>query len=114
MNEVLEEVALTMDKTYLFFVDDHLVNNSKKLQQRAIAIFKGMVEKGLQRPWFTQASMNVVDNEEVVKWAHKSGCCPGLNADMEWKNMPYSKYLRRTDWIIKLFSFTVWRKFRVS
>lgn len=74
VEEVLDEIELSKDKPYLFFVDDHIVNNSKRAQQRAIDIFKGMVDRGLQRNWFCQASLNVADNEEVLKWAHKSGC----------------------------------------
>lgn len=74
VEEVLDEIELSKEKPYLFFVDDHIVNNSKKAQQRAIEIFKGMIDRGLQRAWFSQASINVGDNEEVLKWAHKSGC----------------------------------------
>lgn len=74
VDEVLDEMELSKDKPYMFIVDDHIVNNSKNAQQRAISIFKGIINRGLKRHWFCQASLNVADNEEVLKWAHKSGC----------------------------------------
>jgi len=74
VEEILDEIELCFDYPQLFFVDDHLVNNSKKAQERAIRLFKGMVKRKLRKPWFGQGSLNIVDNEKVLKWAHRSGC----------------------------------------
>lgn len=74
IEDVLDEIEMSAHYPQLFFVDDHIVNNSKPAQERAIALFKGMVKRKLQKPWFAQGSLNVVDNENVLKWAHRSGC----------------------------------------
>ena len=33
-----------------------------------------MVERGLKKQWFCQASINVADNLEVLEWAGRAGC----------------------------------------
>jgi radical SAM superfamily enzyme YgiQ (UPF0313 family) len=33
-----------------------------------------MIERGIKKQWFCQASMNFADNEEVLEYAAKSGC----------------------------------------
>jgi radical SAM superfamily enzyme YgiQ (UPF0313 family) len=33
-----------------------------------------MIERGIRKDWFCQASMNFADNEEVLEYAAKSGC----------------------------------------
>ncbi len=40
----------------------------------ALAIFKGMVERGLEKWWFCQASLSFADDEEVLHWAGYAGC----------------------------------------
>lgn len=70
---VLDELEQT-SRTLLFFVDDNLVNNKKGAEERAIRLFKGMVERKLNKLWFSQAALNFADNEEVLYWARKSGC----------------------------------------
>lgn len=73
----IEDVLNELEKTtrpLLFFVDDNLVNNKKGAKERAIRLFKGMVERGINKTWFSQAALNFGDNEEVLYWARKSGC----------------------------------------
>lgn len=74
VDQILDEIEKNDKYPLLFFVDDHIVNNSKGAQQRAIALFKGMVKRGITKPWFGQGSLNIVDNEEVLKWMNRSGC----------------------------------------
>ena len=71
--EVLDELEETT-RPMLFFVDDNLVNNKKHADERAIRLFKGMVDRGIKKHWFSQATVNFADNEEVLYWARKSGC----------------------------------------
>jgi radical SAM superfamily enzyme YgiQ (UPF0313 family) len=71
--DVLDEVEKTT-RPMLFFVDDNLVNNKKGADERAIRLFKGMIERGIKKIWFSQAAVNFADNEEVLYWARKSGC----------------------------------------
>ena len=73
VEEVLDELEETT-RPMLFFVDDNLVNNKKGADERAIRLFKGMVERGMKKAWFSQAALNFADNDEVLYWARKSGC----------------------------------------
>ena len=70
---VLDEVAQTSRKL-LFFVDDNLINQKKGAQERAIRLFRGMIDRKLDKYWFSQAALNFADNDEVLYWARKSGC----------------------------------------
>ena len=83
VEDVLDELE-KVTRPLIFFVDDHLVNNTRGAQERAIRLFKGMVQRGIRRMWFSQASINFADNEEVLYWAGKSGCkliLMGIEAD---------------------------------
>jgi radical SAM superfamily enzyme YgiQ (UPF0313 family) len=73
IDEVLEELA-TIPQQNVFILDDNIVGNTQKSQQRAIQLFKGIVERGIKKDWIGQASLNVADNEEVLSWAARSGC----------------------------------------
>jgi radical SAM superfamily enzyme YgiQ (UPF0313 family) len=70
---VLDELEKT-HRPLLFIVDDNLVNNKKGADQRAISLFKGMTERKIHKIWMGQAAVNFADNNEVLYWAHKSGC----------------------------------------
>ncbi|MEI7727499.1 MAG: radical SAM protein [Bacteroidota bacterium] len=71
--EILDELEET-SRPMLFFVDDNLINNKKGADERAIRLFKGMIERGINKVWFSQAALNFADNDEVLYWARKSGC----------------------------------------
>lgn len=73
IEDVLNELEETEHKL-LFFVDDNLLNNKKGAAERAIALFKGMVERGIEKHWLSQVAVNFGDNEEVLYWASKAGC----------------------------------------
>jgi len=73
ISEVLDELEKLPTKL-VFFFDDNIIGYGKKNQERAIALFKGIVERGLKIDWIGQASLNFADNEEVLKWAARSGC----------------------------------------
>lgn len=73
IEDVLKELAET-ERKLLFFVDDNLVNNKKGAEERAIALFKGMVDRGMHKHWLSQVAVNFADNEEVLYWASKAGC----------------------------------------
>jgi radical SAM superfamily enzyme YgiQ (UPF0313 family) len=73
VDSVLNELDKTKRKL-LFFVDDNLVNNKKGSEERAIRLFKGMIGRKLNKTWYSQAAVNFADNEEVLRWARKSGC----------------------------------------
>ena len=73
INEILDELE-TIPQKYIFFVDDNIIGYGKNSQQRAIELFKGMIKRKLKKEWFSQASLNFADNDEVLKYARKSGC----------------------------------------
>lgn len=73
VDEVLDELE-SIEHKMVYFVDDNLIGYGKKSQYRAIALFKGIIERGINIDWFCSASMNFADNEEVLEYAAKSGC----------------------------------------
>jgi radical SAM superfamily enzyme YgiQ (UPF0313 family) len=70
---VLDELE-TIPQKMVFFVDDNIIGYGRDDEERAIALFKGMVERGIKKDWFCQASVNFANNEEVLEYAAKSGC----------------------------------------
>ncbi len=84
-NEILDELE-TIPQQMLFFVDDNIIGYGEDSRQAALDLFKGMVERKLNKLWFCQASINFADDEEVLKWAAKAGCKMvflGLEAEEE-------------------------------
>jgi len=73
IKEVLDELEILPTKL-VFFCDDNIIGYGKKSQERAIELFKGIVERGIKMEWAGQVSLNFADNEEVLKWAARSGC----------------------------------------
>lgn len=73
LEEVLDELE-TIPQKRVFFVDDNIIGFGKQDEERAIALFKGIVKRGIKKDWFCQASMNFANNEEVLEYAAKSGC----------------------------------------
>jgi radical SAM superfamily enzyme YgiQ (UPF0313 family) len=71
--EVLDELE-TIPQKMLFFVDDNIIGYGKRSREQALALFRGMVERGLNKWWFCQASLNFADDEEVLHWAGRAGC----------------------------------------
>lgn len=70
---VLDELQ-TVPQKMVFFVDDNIIGFGKEDEERAIALFKGMIARGIKKDWFCQASVNFANNEEVLEYAAKSGC----------------------------------------
>lgn len=80
---VLDELE-TIPQNYLFFVDDNFIGYSKKDEERVIALCKGMMERRVNKKWSAQVSINFAANEELLKYAAKSGCksvCIGVEAE---------------------------------
>jgi len=73
VEEVLDELE-TIPQKMVFFVDDNLIGYGKQAEEHAIALFKGIIKRGIKKNWFCQASMNFADNEEVLEYAARSGC----------------------------------------
>jgi len=73
VEKVLDELQ-SIPQKMVFFVDDNIIGYGKDDEERAISLFKGMVERGIKKDWFCQASMNFANNEEVLEYAAESGC----------------------------------------
>jgi radical SAM superfamily enzyme YgiQ (UPF0313 family) len=71
--EVLDELE-TIPHKMLFFVDDNIIGYGKESREQALEIFRGMVERKLDKWWFCQASLNFADDDEVLRWAGRAGC----------------------------------------
>jgi len=72
-----EDVLVELDQIqgeYVFFLDDNLIGYSPESKQRAIELFKGMIRRGIRSKWWMQASINVADDENVIRLAAQAGC----------------------------------------
>jgi len=73
VEEVLDELqSIPHDK--FIFVDDNLFGRGKEDNERAISLFKGMIERGINKQWVCQTTVDASDNEEMLYYASKSGC----------------------------------------
>jgi radical SAM superfamily enzyme YgiQ (UPF0313 family) len=72
-DEVLAELE-TIPQRLLFFVDDNIIGYGRESREQALALFKGMVNRKLNKMWLCQASLNFADDEEVLHWAGRAGC----------------------------------------
>ena len=73
VDNILDEIEQISNQS-IFFVDDNIIGHNKITQEHAMELFKGMIERKLDKYWYSQASMNVADNPELLKLAAKSGC----------------------------------------
>jgi radical SAM superfamily enzyme YgiQ (UPF0313 family) len=71
--EVLAELE-TIPQKKLVFVDDNIIGYGRASREQALAIFRGMVERRMNKSWFCQASLNFGDDEELLTWASRAGC----------------------------------------
>jgi radical SAM superfamily enzyme YgiQ (UPF0313 family) len=71
--DVLNELEKIKGK-YITFIDDNMVGYSPESKNRAIELFEGMIGLGLRKKWWMQTSMNVADDEHLLKLAAQAGC----------------------------------------
>lgn len=73
VDEVLSELA-NIPQRRIFFVDDNMFGYGKQAEERAVSLFKGMIQKRMNKLWFAQTSINFAENDEALDLAVKSGC----------------------------------------
>jgi len=73
VEQVLDELE-AIDNKNIFFSDNTILGYGEKAEQRAIQLFRGMVDRGLNKRWFSQVNIDIAYSPEVLKWAQKSGC----------------------------------------
>ena len=71
--EVLDEME-TIPQELLFIVDDNIIGYGSADRAQTLELFRGMVDRGIKKKWFCQASVNVADDPEVLQWAARAGC----------------------------------------
>ncbi len=73
VEDVLDELE-TIPQERLFIIDDNIIGYNRASAERGLALFKGMVERGIKKDWICQASMNIAQHEDVLHYAAESGC----------------------------------------
>lgn len=73
INDVLDEMEAIPQKK-LNIIDDDLVGYTRKSMDRATELFKGMIDRNINKDWVCQASLNFGSNDELLHYAAKSGC----------------------------------------
>jgi radical SAM superfamily enzyme YgiQ (UPF0313 family) len=73
VDEVVEELK-TIKKKYVFFVDDNILGIGQKNEERALTLFEEIVRSGVKKYWISQASINIAQNETLLRLMKKSGC----------------------------------------
>jgi radical SAM superfamily enzyme YgiQ (UPF0313 family) len=68
--EVWEELAATGGKRPILFTDENVFVD----REWTLALFQGMAERGLKRPYAVQASLNIADDDEMLAALRDSGC----------------------------------------
>ncbi|UCC60388.1 MAG: B12-binding domain-containing radical SAM protein [Dehalococcoidia bacterium] len=73
VNEVLDELEALKTK-WFFFTDDNILGYGKKAEERAIQLFRGMIDRGIKKRWGCYVGIDFANNPEVMKYAKKAGC----------------------------------------
>ncbi|MDD3739294.1 MAG: radical SAM protein [Lentimicrobiaceae bacterium] len=73
IDDILDEIEILPTKYFIFF-DDNIIGYGKHGKERAIELFKGMVKRDIKKHWIAQATLQIANEPEVLKWAAKSGC----------------------------------------
>jgi radical SAM superfamily enzyme YgiQ (UPF0313 family) len=71
--EVLDEMEALNCREF-FFSDDNILGYGKGAEERAIRLFRGMIDRGLNKRWVSQVGIDFSNNRELLKWAQKAGC----------------------------------------
>ncbi len=73
VEDVLKEMASTSYKG-LMFAEDNFYGHSKKSNERARQLFKGMTERNIIKDWFGFTALNTAFDDETLKYMASSGC----------------------------------------
>jgi len=73
VEEVLDELE-ALDRKFFFFSDDNILGYGQKAEERAIQLFRGMIDRGLNKQWGCYVGIDFANNPEVLKYARRAGC----------------------------------------
>jgi radical SAM superfamily enzyme YgiQ (UPF0313 family) len=68
--EVWQELQLVNGRRPFLFTDENVFSD----REWALALFLGMAERGIKRPYAVQASLNIADDDELLTALKRSGC----------------------------------------
>jgi radical SAM superfamily enzyme YgiQ (UPF0313 family) len=73
IENVVQELKLIREK-YVLIVDDNLIGIRKDHIARAKDLFQAMIQANLGKKWVAQVTINMADDEELLRLATKAGC----------------------------------------
>lgn len=73
VDNVIKELKLIREK-YVLIVDDNLIGTRKEHIESAKNLFRAMIREKVNKKWCTQVTINIADDEELLRLAAKSGC----------------------------------------
>ena len=74
IEDVIEEFKSIRERTVLI-VDDNVIGTRKEHIARAKDLFRAMIQARLGKRWIGQATINMADDEELLRLAAQAGCC---------------------------------------
>jgi radical SAM superfamily enzyme YgiQ (UPF0313 family) len=73
VEDVVAEFKLIREK-HVLIVDDNLIGTRRDHIVRAKDLFRAMIEADLGKKWICQATINMADDEELLRLARRAGC----------------------------------------
>ncbi|NIM19742.1 MAG: radical SAM protein [Candidatus Latescibacteria bacterium] len=73
IEDVVAEFKLIREKQVLI-VDDNLIGTRRDHIARAKELFQAMIDANLGKKWIAQATINMADDEELIRLAARAGC----------------------------------------
>ena len=73
VDEVLDELE-ALKTRWFFFSDDNILGHGRKAEERAIRLFRGMIDRGIRKQWGCYVGIDFASNMDVLKYAKKAGC----------------------------------------
>ncbi len=73
IEDVVAEFKLIKEK-HVLVVDDNLIGTRRDHIARAKDMFRAMIEADLGKKWICQATINMADDEELLRLARRAGC----------------------------------------
>jgi len=73
IENVVQEFRLIREK-YVLIVDDNLVGTRKDHIARTKDLFRAMIQADLGKKWVAQVTINMADDDELLRLAAKAGC----------------------------------------
>lgn len=65
---------MSVDKDYIYLVDDNFAGYSKQSREHAMSFLKGIISEKSTKSWAGSSSMNVADDDELLRLMQDSGC----------------------------------------